>query len=273
MIHTTLALSEKYPDATLTTYICDNQIKHAPRAAVIVCPGGGYSVTSPREAEPIAKKFFAAGFNAYVLDYSVKEKARDFAPLIEAALAIKTVRERAEQDNTDTSRVFICGFSAGGHLAASAGTLWNIPEVRDAIGVTDGISAEGINRPDGMILCYPVITAGEFAHKGSIHNVSGHNPLTEADIEQFSLELRVDDTTPKTFIWHTFTDVAVPVENTLLFTSALARAKIPFESHIFPAGIHGLSLCNEETADGKSSNIVPHAECWMELAVKWINEC
>ncbi len=273
MIYTTFPLSKKYPDATLTSYVADKQIKHAPRAAVIVCPGGGYETISSREGEPIAKKFFAAGFNAYILSYSICEHARDFAPLIEASLAIKAVRERAKEDNTDPERIYICGFSAGGHLAASTGTLYNIKPVRDALGITDGLVPEGINRPDGMILGYPVITAGEFANKGSIQRVSGHDAPTDEDIAQFSLELHVNENTPKTFIWHTFTDTVVPIENTLLFISALARAKVPFESHIFPAGVHGLSLCNAETAEGKEKYIVPHAECWIDLAIRWIKDC
>ncbi len=272
MIYRTLALSEKYPDASLTTYVHDIQMPIPPRRAVVVCPGGGYQFLSPREAEPIAARFFAEGFNVYLLTYSVEEKAKDFAPLIEASLAIKLIRERADEDNTDPHHVYICGFSAGGHLAASCGTLWNIPAVREATGVSDGTSPEGINRPDGMILCYPVITAGEFTHKGSAQRVSGHTELTEADIEQFSLELHVDSTTPPAFIWHTFTDTTVPVQNTLIFTCALAEAKVPFESHIFPAGVHGLALCNELTATGNPNNLVPHAECWAELAVKWIKD-
>lgn len=273
MIYNKLSLGEKFTDASLTTYVCENDYKASPRPAIIVCPGGGYSKLSPREAEPIVRRFFGQGFNCYLLTYSICDNAKDYAPLIEAALAIKTVRERAKEDNTDPSKIYILGFSAGGHLAASAGTLWNIPEVRDAVGVTDGSAPEGINRPDGLILCYPVITAGEFAHKGSIKRVSGHEEPSEEDIKKFSLELHVDATTPKTFIWHTFSDANVPVENTLLFINALAKAKVPFECHVFPEGVHGLALCNCETSDGNEKMVVPHAESWAELAIKWIKDC
>ncbi len=272
MIYEKLTLSEKYPDSSLTAYVCDKEPVVKKRPAVIVCPGGGYNFLSPREGEPIVKHFLANGFNAYLLEYSIKENAKDYAPLIQAALAIKTVRERAELDNTDPQKIYIIGFSAGGHLAASAGTLWNIDEVRDAVGVSDGSSPEGINRPDGMILSYPVITGGEFAHEGSIQAVSGHSELTSEDIEKFSLEKHVDSTTPPAFIWHTFTDACVPLENSLLFMSAMKKAGVPFEAHIFPEGCHGLSLANEETCENNSGLIVPHVQCWADLAVKWIKD-
>lgn len=273
MLYQKLNLSEKYPDSSLTAYVCDSAPYVDPRPAVIVCPGGGYNILAARESEPIVRKFFGEGFNVYLLEYSIKENAKDYAPLIEAALAIKTVRERAAEDNTDPQKIYILGFSAGGHLAASAGTLWNIPVVRNAIGVTDGSAKEGINRPDGMILCYPVISMGEFTHTGTAMRVTGHEVLTEDDIQKFSLELNVDSTTPKAFIWHTFSDGSVPVENTLLYINALAKAKVPFEAHIFPNGPHGLALCNKETWEGNEKLLAPHAECWTDLAVKWINEC
>ncbi len=272
MFYQKFNLSEKYPDATLTAYVCDKIPAVSPRPAIIVCPGGGYSFLSEREGEPIVKHFLENGFNAYLLTSYVGEKARDYAPLIQAALAIKLVRERAELDNTNPNKIYIIGFSAGGHLAASAGTLWNIPEVRDAVGVTNGSAPEGINRPDGMILSYPVITAGEFCHLGSIQNISGHTELTDEDIEKFSLERHVDATTPPAFIWHTFTDTCVPVQNSLMFMNAMLSAGVPFEAHIFPEGRHGLSLANEETKAGNEGNVVPHVQCWADLAVKWIKD-
>ena len=272
MFYEKFQLWDKYPEATLTAYVCDKYPKHDPRPAVIVCPGGGYGKLSPREAEPIVSYFFGKGMNCYLLHYSIEENAKDHAPLIQAALAIKTVRERAETDNTNPQKIYILGFSAGGHLAASAGVFWNLPVVRDAVGVTDGTSPEGINRPDGMILCYPVITMGEFTHKGTAQRVSGHEILTEEDVLHFSIEKNVDATTPPAFIWHTFTDATVPVQNAIMLTAALAEAKVPFECHIFPEGPHGLALCNEETSECTQRLIVPHAECWADLAVKWIRD-
>ena len=213
MLYQKFHLSEKYPEATLTAYVCEQAFEVSPRPAIVVCPGGAYKIVSDREGEPIARRFFGEGMNVYLLNYSVGDKAKDYAPLIQAALAIKLVRERAALDHTDPCKIYVMGFSAGGHLAASAGTLWNLSVVRDALGISAEGAPEGINRPDGMILCYPVITAGKYAHVGSICNVSGHRELTAEDKSNFSLELHVDKTTPPAFIWHTFTDRTVSVQN------------------------------------------------------------
>lgn len=274
MIYETVQLWDKHPEATLTSYVVSNtpELKLTPRRTVIVCPGGGYHFLSDREAEPIVMQFLQAGFNAFLLRYSIEPNAGGFAPLIEAAKAIKYVRENAERYNTDPDKIFIAGFSAGGHLACSAGTLWNIPEVRDAVGVTAGEAPEGINRPNGMILSYPVITGGDKAHKRSIKNVAGHEELTEEDIATFSLERRVDATTAPAFIWHTFTDTVVPVENSLMFASALTAHKVPFELHIYPEGPHGLALCNEFTRAGRDTTIYPHNEGWVDLAIRWVKD-
>ena len=172
MKHKTITLRENFPEATLTIFACESKAT-SPRPAVIVCPGGAYCDLSPREAESIARAYTEAGCNTYILRYSVGENAANCNPLIEAALSIQYVREHASEHNTDPKRIFICGFSAGGHLAASAGILWNDPVVREALGINQGKSPEGINRPDGMILCYPVITAGLGMHRLSFYRLSG----------------------------------------------------------------------------------------------------
>ena len=274
MIHETIALWDKHPEATLTSYCITStdELKLSPRRAVVVCPGGGYHFLSDREAEPIVFKFLSAGFNVFLLRYSIKPNAHSYAPLIEAGMAIKYIRENAEKYNTDPNYVFIGGFSAGGHLAASAGTLWNIKPVREALGIESGDAPEGINRPTGTILSYPVISGGDKAHKGSIKNVSGCDPLTDEAIEEFSLELHVDETTSPSFIWHTFTDKTVPVENALLYASALTAHGVPFELHIYPEGPHGLALCNEVTWSQLESRLATHCEDWINLAIKWALE-
>ena len=273
MIYETITLSEKYPDATLTLYVCDNppELKMPPRPAVIVCPGGGYRSLSDREAEPIVRKYFGMSMNVYLLRYSLKEKAANFAPLIEAALAIKYVRDHAEEHNTDAEQVYILGFSAGGHLAASSGTLWNHPVVRDAVGVSDGSAPEGINRPNGMILAYPVITMGGSAHSGTRTNVCGSEDPDEETRKQFSLELHVDETTPPVFIWHTVTDQVVNIKNAVLFINALTEAGVLYEAHIYPKGPHGLALCNKETWVEKEDFMAPEAEDWIEKSADWIH--
>ena len=274
MRYETITLSEKYPDATLTMYVCENppELKMPPRPAVIVCPGGGYRGLSEREAEPIVRKYFGFSMNVYLLRYSVKEKAANSAPLIEAGLAIKYIREHAEEHNTDPNKVFIVGFSAGGHLAASTGTLWNEPEVRDAMGVTDGSAPEGINKPNGMILAYPVITM-EYCttHGGTKDNVCGSPNPPEELLRKFSLELHVNEDTPPAFLWHTFTDQAVNIKNATLLMNAYIDAGVPFEAHIYPKGPHGLALCNKETWVENDKYICPEAEDWVEKSIDWIN--
>ena len=272
MIYETITLSEKYPDATLTLYVCDNspELKMPPRPAVVVCPGGGYGGLSDREAEPIVRKYFAKSMNVYLLRYSVGEKAADFAPLIQAAMAIKYVRDHAEEHNTDPEKVYIVGFSAGGHLAASSGILWNHPRVRDAIGVTDGSAPEGINRPTGMILSYPVITMGEYTHKGTMQRVCGSKEPGEEIKNTFSLELHVDETTSPAFVWHTVTDQSVNIRNSLFLINAMTEAGVSYEAHIYPKGVHGLALCNKETWIGDVKFLVPEAEAWVDLSINWI---
>ena len=257
-------------EATLTP-ICPFPLPYAkaqPRRAMIVCPGGGYSMLSDREAEPIATQFLAAGFATFILRYSVGEAAKDHNPLKQAALAIRYVREHAEEYHVDPDYVFIGGFSAGGHLAGSAGVLWKDPALAEVM----KDAPEGINRPTGMILCYPVITAGEWAHKGSFRRLCGNKEATQEEMDRFSLELHVNETTPPAFIWHTFNDQIVPVQNALLMASAMSTAKVPYELHLFPNGPHGLALCNEQTAKGSEKMLNPHCECWVDLAIKWAKE-
>ncbi len=270
MIYERIRLWEEHPEAELISYIPDMtaELSLPPRKTVIVFPGGGYHFLSDREAEPIAFQFMAAGFNAFILRYSVGKQITPWAPQIEAALAVKYVRENAEKYNVDPSGIFVCGFSAGGHLAASISTLWNRPEITSHLGG----APEGIDRPDGSILCYPVITLVHGKHKGSFVNLTGQPEPTPDSIGPFALQNSVDKKTPPAFLWHTFTDATVPVECSLLYADALTKQGIPFEMHIFPEGKHGLSLSTEFVNKGKKEGCVPHVQCWIDLACKWVED-
>ena len=259
-------LTEKYPTATLTAYVPAANPKVAPRPAVVICPGGGYSFISPREAEPIARKFLGAGMNAYVLRYTTKEDAANYAPLIQAALAIKLVRERAEEDNTDPTQVYIVGFSAGGHLAASLGILWHINEVYEAVDMPFGY-----NKPAGMMLNYPVITGSgkEYSHYGSFKNLFCTENVSDEQLYRASLENHVDERSVPAFIFHTSTDKLVPVQSALRLADAYAEKRMPFELHIYPNGPHGMALANEITSVGNRDFIDPAMEKWIENAVVW----
>lgn len=232
------------------------------RPAVIICPGGGYTFKSPREAEPIAMRFLAAGVHAFVLQYSVAP-SRYPSAMLELAAAVKLVREKAGEWGIKPQCVYIAGFSAGGHLCASLGTLWKEPLLQESLG---GDAA--LWRPDGMILCYPVITFGPYGHQGSKNSLLGDSASPEA-AQALSLENRVDADTVPAFLWHTYEDGAVPVENALLFSAALRRVGVPFELHIYEKGCHGLSLCDETTAQS-DAHLKPDDAGWMALAVRWV---
>ncbi len=264
MIYTTVTLPP-YEEATLTAICVSNtaELKQTPRKAVIVCPGGGYHFLSDREAEPIATQFLAAGFATFILRYTVAPKAADYAPLCQVALAVRYVREHAADFNVNPDYIFTCGFSAGGHLAASAGVLWEHPRVQALM----SDATPDICRPTGMILSYPVITGGEYGHFGSFQNLCGKKEPSKEELDALSLEKHVSAATPPAFIWHTFPDTCVPVQNALMFAEAMTAAGVPFELHIFPTGAHGLSLCNEQV---NSNN--PHNEVWMPLAIRWAKD-
>ena len=229
--------------ALLCAYIPDNTREldeNRRHISVLVCPGGGYSWCSEREAEPIALKLAAEGINAFVLNYHCAPD-RFPAPMQDAALAMGYIRAHADKYHALPDRVAIMGFSAGGHLAGSMGVLWNKEELWKPLGLTPGMV-----RPDAMVLCYPVLTAGDQAHRDSFVNLTGSaNP---ADHQFLSLEKLVDAQTPPAFLWHTAEDGLVPVQNSLLFAEALSENGVLCEMHIYPKGGHGLSLGNSVTA-------------------------
>ncbi len=264
MIYNTLYLSEKYPEATLTLYV--HEEASDPRPMIVVCPGGGYRFLSGREATPIAEYYYGAGFNAAVLRYSIAPNATNYAPQIEVGLAIKYIRERADELNVAKDKILTCGFSAGGHLAASAGILWDTPEVLAAM----GDAPVGISRPDGMILSYPVISAGKWAHRGSIANLVGKPDYSDEEGDAFSLEKHVNPNTPPMFIWHTVTDTCVPVRNATLLIDAYLENGLSFEAHIYPKGPHGLALANEITWEGNPDMRDAHVASWIDLSVDWV---
>ena len=257
-------------NAHLVTYIRDNppEMANEPRRAVLICPGGGYEWTSDRENEPIALQFLARGYNAFVLKYSVSKMASELRPLKEAAIAIKHIRENAKEYNIDPERIYIIGFSAGGHLACSTGTLWKHDAIKEAIGQDD----TRICRPNGMILCYPVITATCPTHIGTRNNFCGTESPTDDQLRLFSLDLHVDNDTPPAFIWHTKTDNAVPVQNSINFANAMTSAGIEHELVLFENGYHGLSLATHETCKDIPENDPHPASAWVELADRWIKK-
>lgn len=231
------------------------------RPCVIICPGGGYAFRSAREADPIAAQFSAAGYHTFILEYSVRPSEEEdplrMKPLSELACAVSAVRARA--DEFGISSIAVCGFSAGGHLAASLGVHWMHDQLRGCC--PDAESC----RPDAMVLAYPVISSDErIAHSGSIVNLAGDD---EELREFFSLECHVGPQTAPAFVWHTVTDDAVPVENSLRLITAMKENHVPFECHLFGEGGHGMSLCTYEVGSPNR-----HNAAWMQLCIEWLDE-
>ncbi|MDO4519362.1 MAG: alpha/beta hydrolase [Eubacteriales bacterium] len=262
-----IQIPESEFDAELVTYFLDNSEEMDPnrkRPIVVICPGGGFEFTSDREAEAIAIQFLAHGFHAAVLRYSVAP-ARFPVALLQLGAAVGMLRESAEEWNIDPDKIIVQGSSAGGHLAASLGVFWN------KLFLAEKLDEEvEMVRPNGLILSYPVITAGEKRHQGSFQNLLGKGYQQEQNRRAMSLENYVSIDTPPTFLWHTMEDDTVPVENSLLFYEGLLKAGVPSELHIYPHGDHGLGLANEETKGWQGRGIQEECQSWIELACTWL---
>jgi acetyl esterase/lipase len=240
--------------------------QHRVRPMVVICPGGGYEFISDREAEPIAIQMNAMGLHACILRYSVKPAVFPNA-LEELARAVVMIRENAKQWNVDPNTIILAGFSAGAHLVTSLGTFWCKPFLEELVGVESELM-----RPNGLILGYPVVSSGEYGHQGSFKALLGEKYQDEKQKEFVSLEKQISSDTPKAFIWHTFEDQLVRVENTLLLVHAMRKSGVNFELHIYPKGAHGLSLGNEETeiALSDTSMIQTEVQNWITMAGRWI---
>ncbi len=227
-------------------------------AAIVICPGGGYGGLAPSEGDHYARFFNEYGITAFVLKYRLGSSGyRHPAMLQDAARAVRTVRARADEWKLDPKRIGIIGSSAGGHLASTLMTHFDAgqPDAADPI-------EKMSSRPDLGILCYPVISFGEFAHKGSRKNLIGENPSPEL-VQNLSNELQVTKDTPTCFIWHTDEDKGVVVENSLMFASALRKANVPFDLHIYQMGPHGLGL-------GSKTWDPAHRHPWTADCIYWL---
>lgn len=226
-----------------------------PSPAVIVCPGGSYRRRAAHEGEPVAKWLNGLGISAFVLNYRVSPYQHPI-PLQDAQRAVRTIRHYAKEWSIDPERVGILGFSAGGHLASATGTLYDAGDKQSS----DPIERQS-SRPNLLILCYPVITFGEYGHQASMHHLLGDSP----DVALFALLSTVKQVTagtPPTFLWHAADDENVPVENSLLFAGALSRRQVPFDLHVFESGGHGLGLAEDH----------PEVKAWPEICEAWLRK-
>ncbi len=252
--------------ASLNAYILDpiSIFRERKRPAVIICPGGGYEHLSDREGEPVAMQFLSMGYHAFVLHYSVAPVGFPY-PQMELAAAVSLVRSHASEWQIDTEKIIVAGFSAGGHLACSLGAFWNQEFLFGPL----KLNPEDI-RPNGLILGYPVISSGPCCHPGSFTNLLGARAEDQTLRRLVSLEHQVGSHTPKTFLWHTSTDHAVPVKNSYLLADALTEHGVNVEMHIYPAGCHGLSLANQEVSGEDGTYIVPQCQSWVPLVRIWM---
>ncbi len=224
-------------------------------AAIVICPGGGYiRHVMDREGPRMARWLNEHGIAGMVLEYRLPNE-RSLVPLLDAQRAVRTVRARAAEWKLDPGRIGIMGFSAGGHVASTAGTHFDggDPTAADPI---ERMSC----RPDFMVLIYPVVTMGEKAHTGSKARLLGENPKLEL-IELFSNERQVTDQTPPTFLTHAKDDVGVPPENSRMMAAALKAHNIPVEYLELPSGGHGFNGCQG-----------PMWEAWKARSLEWLAE-
>lgn len=268
MIHKTIDISVRDSQfhGRLITYFHDRtpEMLKKIRPVILICPGGAYGSTSDREAEPLALQFLSMGYHAAVLRYSTAP-ARFPEALLQLAQAVAVLRENAAEWGIDTDKIVIQGSSAGGHLAASLGVFWNQPFLSERLNMPPAQI-----RPNGLMLCYPVITSGEKGPKGSFVNLLGSD---YSDLEKraaVSVEAQVTNQTPPTFLWHTATDEAVPVDNSIFFFQALRTAGVSAEMHIYPVGPHGLVLSTEETAGPNGEWMQEECKSWICLAHDWM---
>lgn len=249
----------------MDAYIAD-PLQGLTRKAILVIPGGGYAtVCAEREGEPIAMAFLAMGYNAFVLHYTVDRVHTFPAQLIEASLAVCHIRDHAEQYGIDPGQVYAVGFSAGGHLCASLGTLWKLDAVQKAIG-----KPYGYNKPNGVMLIYPVISGTQPGN--SFKNLWASVTPTQEQIVQSSIENHVDSESAPAFIVHTVNDQIVHVNNALMAASAYTAAGVSYELHIFPDAPHGAALANHITACENPGWDRPDIAQWVRMADAWTNK-
>lgn len=254
---------------TMTVYLPNNSPEidmNRKRPTVVICPGGAYAITSDREAEPIALKFVAEDCNAVVVRYSCAPR-RFPSQLLEVSKAVQTVRENAEAWNVDPDKIAVLGFSAGGHLAASYGMLWNKDFIKEYFGYQGGE-----NKPNGMILCYPVLSMYEPTHMGSVENLLGDKQTDAELLDLLSVEKQVSADTPKAFIWHTFNDPAVPALRSLELAAEIWKQGGSAEVHVFPNGPHGMSLANDTVFAPKFPGGFGECAQWIDLAIRWTKQ-
>lgn len=263
-------------DATLDCYVQKqsnelrrNRYQWQPksRPAILIIPGGGYLNIADSENEPLAITYLAAGYNAFVLNYSTGDKSEYPTPLIEASKAIIELRKNCIQYNIDPNKIVVCGLSAGAHLAGLLATQYFTPLLTDTLGVSSNIL-----RPDALIFAYPLFDLKLYndgvEEKGKIFG----KMLWDEKANVNSLD-NIHEEMPPVFIWHTRDDPIVPSNQSLMLATKLAQFGIPYELHMFNIGDHGLSTCNGLSLYGKIGlrDYPVNVDKWVEMSINWVN--
>lgn len=245
MILKTINPNSENSNATLDCYL--SELKEPVRDAMIVLPGGGYTnICGDREGEPIALSFLARGFNTFVLNYTVAPIKDPYMPMMDVSFAIAYVREHAQELGINKDRIFLTGFSAGAHLAATVGSLWSDKTLSEKTSLPCGL-----NRPTGVVLCYSVISSELQNEERVFAALLGEHKDDKVWRDKFSAEKAVNKDTVPAFMVHTMTDEVVPVENAFVFANAMAKNDILCELHVYPKGPHGMALANTDTNLGR----------------------
>lgn len=254
---------EAWLQEDITEGDCKGKLVPSPRPVMLILPGGGYHHIGRRDAEPIALHFMIQGFNCFVLNYSVAPHTYP-QQLLETAAALELICQNKEVWNLDPERIVLCGFSAGGHLAASYCTVRTRPEITVHFPHPRPIKA--------AILGYPVTTCRvDNYHGGTYRNLLGMDTPTPEQLAPHCLESFVDpELTPPIFLWHTATDRSVPVNGSLRFCQALSEKNIPFELHIFPVGRHGTGTADRQGVHDYADPENVYISRWTGLARSWL---
>ena len=236
------------------------------RHALIIIPGGGYScVCRDREGDPIALEFISYGFTPFVLNYYTGKKEPFPIQHIQAARAIKHVKDNADEYGINPDEVFVIGFSAGAHLAGCSAILHSHPALYASIDMESGYT-----KPRGAMLIYPVVST-EY-HMASFQNLLCSKEPSKEALHEVSLEKHVDTDSAPVFIMHTSNDGIVDVRNSLCLADAYTRAGLQYEMHIYPDAPHGIALANSVTSCGNEKWDNERIAEWVRISAEWAKE-
>ncbi|CQR57808.1 alpha/beta hydrolase [Paenibacillus riograndensis] len=306
MICKKIPICENKEEVFMEAYILHNSVEfnhNLKRPVALIIPGGAYISTSDREAEQVALAFATHGYHAFVLRYSIGKEALMPQPILEGFKAISIIRDHADEWCVDVNRIVPCGFSAGGHLAASLATMWNLPEFANAL----GCSSESI-KPNAVVLSYPCVVVPN--HAGSLdtgmpaealeafkanpmmselnealvvkdgtirldlidvmyRNMTGKPDWKAEDLQSYSTDLLVSEDTVPSFVWATENDILVPVSGAIQFVQAMLKNGRRIEFHLFAGGEHGLSLAKATTA-GSPNMVNDEVAVWFNMAIAFL---